>query len=86
MQVLIMCRSLTQAQRSALLLERKGIGAAVVKAPQKLRANGCGYAVSVYRQPGRALALLRENGLLTGKVYRRLENGEYAEVFGDDLS
>ena len=43
MQILIMCRSLTRAQRSELLLERRGIGASVVKAPQALRENGCGY-------------------------------------------
>ena len=38
MKYLIMCKSLTNAQRAALLLERRGIGAAVVKAPQSLRA------------------------------------------------
>ena len=36
MQYLIMCRSLTSAQKSAALLERKGISASVIKAPQGL--------------------------------------------------
>ena len=45
MQYLIMCRSMTYAQRSAALLERSGISAKVVKAPQgpeqqRLRVRG----------------------------------------------
>lgn len=85
MQILIMCRSLTRAQRAALLLERKGIGAEVVKAPQALRENGCGYAVSLYRRPAEAVALLRSNGLLSGRIYRREADGSYTEA-GNDLS
>ena len=43
-QYLLMCRSLTYAQKSVKLLERSGITAAVVKAPQGLSSSGCGYA------------------------------------------
>ena len=86
MNVLILCRSLTTAQRGALLLERRGISAAVVKAPQHLRSNGCGYALSLYRRADEAAALLKNSGLLTGKIYRRLENGAYLEVGEHDLS
>ena len=71
MKYLILCKSLTNAQRAALVLERHGIGATVVKAPQHLRANGCGYAVSLYRRLGEAVSLLKSAGLLTGKVYLR---------------
>ena len=38
-QYLLMCRSLTYAQKSVKLLERSGITAAVVKAP-RLRLRG----------------------------------------------
>ncbi len=86
MKYLIMCRSLTTAQRAALLLERRGISAAVIKAPQYLRQNGCGYAVSLYRQLGEAVALLREAKLLTGKIYLRNEDGSYREAKEHDLS
>ena len=86
MNYLIMCKSLTNAQRGALLLERRGVSAAVVKAPQKLRGNGCGYALSLYRRLGEAVEILKNNHLLTGKIYRRLENGEYLEVGEHDLS
>ena len=86
MQYLIMSRSLTQAQRAALYLERKGIGASVIKAPQELTGNGCGYAISLYRSFPEAVKLLKSAQLLNGKLFRRLENGEFTEVSELDLS
>ena len=86
MNVLIMCKSLTTAQRGALLLERRGISASVVKAPQHLRGSGCGYALSLNRNLPEAVQSLKNSGLLTGKIYRRLENGTYLEVGEHDLS
>lgn len=85
MQYLIMCRSLTNAQRSAALLERKGISATVIKAPQGLSTSGCGYALSLYRNFEDATLLLRRNKLLNGKRFIRLDGGEYMEV-QDDIS
>ncbi len=79
-QFLIMCRSLTYAQRAARLLERAGISAAIVKAPQDLSPRGCAYAVSIHRRPADAAALLRKNELLNGKIYRRQMDGEFEEV------
>ena len=86
MKYLIMCKSLTNAQRAALLLERRGVGSALVKAPQSLRLNGCGYALSLYRRLPEAVELLKNAGLLTGRVYLRLEDGSYREATADDLS
>ena len=86
MKYLILCKSMTNAQRAALLLERRGISATVVKAPTKLRGRGCGYAISLYRRAYEAAAILKNNNLLTGTIYRRLENGEYLEVGEHDLS
>ena len=86
MKYLIMCRSLTSAQRAALLLERHGIGATVVKAPLHLRQNGCGYAVSLYRRLGEAASLLRDADFLNGKIYVRNGDGSYREASTDDLS
>ena len=80
MQYLIMCRSLTSAQRASAFLERKGINASVIKAPQGLSTKGCGYALSLYRSFEEASLLLKNNNLLSGKRFRRLENGEFAEV------
>ena len=86
MKYLILCKSLTNAQRAALLLERRGLSASVVKAPQHLRENGCGYALSLYRRLDEAVSLLRNNRLLTGRIYQRLEDGSYREVEAGDLS
>ena len=86
MKYLIMCKSLTNAQRAAMLLERRGISAVVVKAPQHLRTNGCGYAVSLYRRLDEAAAMLKEANLLTGRIYIRSEDGSYREASANDLS
>ena len=86
MKYLIMCKSLTNAQRAAVLLERRGITATVVKAPQSLRQNGCGYALSLYRRLGEAVALLRDSRLPIGKIYLRNEDGSYREAQEHDLS
>lgn len=79
-QYLIMCRSLTYAQRSAKLLERSGITATVVKAPQGLSTGGCGYAVMLHKRFDEAVLILRKNKLLMGKLFGRNGDGEYKEV------
>ena len=79
-QYLIMCRSLTNAQKSARLLERSGITAMVVKAPQGLSTSGCGYAVLLRKRFDEAVTLLRRNNLLNGKLFSRTEGEEYREV------
>ena len=75
-QYLLMCRSLTYAQKSVKLLERSGITAAVVKAPQGLSSSGCGSAVSLYRNVAAALGLLRRRGLISGQRFRCAHSGE----------
>lgn len=75
-----MCPSLTTAQRSQKLLERSGISAALVKAPQGLNTLGCGYALSLYKNFSDAVSILKKNGMLKGKLFSREHNGEYIEV------
>ena len=79
-QYLLMCRSLTYAQRAAGLLERTGVTAVIIKAPQQLTGGGCGYALSIYRRVDEAVSLLRGKNMLSGKVFRRNEDGDYTEV------
>ena len=79
-QYLIMCPSLTSAQRSQKLLERSGISSSVVKAPQGLNTMGCGYSLSLYRNFSEAVSVLRKNGMLKGKLFMRVLDGEYEEV------
>ncbi len=85
MKYLIMCRSLTSAQRSAAFLERKGISVAVIKAPQGLSSSGCAYALGMNRRFEEASVLLKNNKLLNGKRFVLKDNGEYMEVY-DDIS
>ena len=79
-QYLIMCRSLTNAQKSARLLERSGITAMVIKAPQGLSTGGCGYAVLLRKRFDEAVMHLKRNNLLNGKLFSRTGDEEYREV------
>lgn len=79
-QYLIMCTSLTAAQRAQRQLENIGISASTVKAPQGLNTRGCGYAVSVYRRAGEAISHLHAKNMINGKIFRREEDGTYTEV------
>lgn len=78
---LIMCRSLTYAQRASSALERAGITAVVARAPQGLTRNGCGYCVSVSgNRLDAALPVLERANVPRGKVYRAEPDGRYVEV------
>ncbi|HNX99310.1 MAG TPA: DUF3343 domain-containing protein [Oscillospiraceae bacterium] len=78
---LIMTRSLTYAQRAARLLERAGITAAVIKAPQSVSVNGCAYCVSVsYKHGPRAVKLLDEADLRSGRIFLQEADGTLREA------
>ena len=82
MRYLIMCRSLTYAQRAAKILERHAIYAGVTRAPAGLSGNGCSYCVTVAYGRGIAAAdILRREGLLQGKIYQQNTDGTVKEVF-----
>lgn len=78
---IIMCRSITYAQRAQRLLERVGIAAYISKAPQGLTPEGCSYGVRVSRKNAyRSMELLRRAGIRTGRVYRLESGGEAREI------
>ena len=78
---LIMCRSLTYAQRAAQALERAGVTAVVARAPQLLTVNGCGYCVSVAENRFRsALGVLARGNVPYGRLYKQEPDGRYVEV------
>ena len=77
---LIMCRSLTHAQRSARLLERAGITATVIKTENGLSSSGCRYAVQLLRHFDDAVRILRSSDMIKGKIYRQGEDGRYEEI------
>lgn len=81
MRYLIMCRSLTYAQRAARILGKSGITAGVLKAPKLASGNGCGYCVSVsYGRGILAADILRREGLLQGKIFEQHSDGTLKEV------
>ena len=79
---LIICRSLTYAQRTAAVLERAGITARVLRAPKDADAEGCSHAVRVSeRSLSAALRLLEKEEMKPKKVFVITENGMYREVY-----
>ena len=47
MHMILLCRSMTSAQKAARALQRAGIFASVVKAPQQANPGGCTYGVKI---------------------------------------
>lgn len=81
LQYLIMCKSLTYAQRAARVLELAGITAIVTKAPQGVTNEGCGYCVKISeRWLTNALQTLKNAGFAPGKIYLFGPDGAVQEV------
>lgn len=78
---LLICKSLTYAQRSQHLLERSGITASVGKAPKSAYPEGCGYGVSVSdRKIEPALKVLEEAGMSPKRILLVSQDGSISEV------
>ena len=79
-EYLITARSVTQAQRMAQLLERRGVRAVVGRAPMGLTGKGCGYVLRL-RGQNRTVAALRllQAGFAPAQVFVRRDDG-YSEV------
>lgn len=78
---LIICRSLTYAQRSAQALERAGITAHILRSPAAITGEGCSHAVKVAeRSLADALVVLNRVGLSPKRVFILSGDGGYKEV------
>ena len=78
---LIVCRSLTYAQRTSVVLEREGISNHVLCTPAHLSDKGCGYAVKIsHKRLTDALSALNGVDLTPNRVLIALGNGSYREV------
>ncbi len=78
---LLICRSLTFAQRAARTLERAGITVIVTKVPQSISSDGCGYCVKVSaKNITNALVVLRNAELYPVKIYVLFADGGLNEV------
>ena len=77
---LIVCRSLTYAQRTASALERAGITAHIMRS-LKHRGEGCSHSVKVsQRNLPDALRILHRTELDPRRVYITAGDGSYKEV------
>jgi len=64
MHYILLCRSLSSAQKAARILQREGVFTAVVKAPQYSEQSGCAYGVKIAeRNLNRARELLQQHNL-----------------------
>ena len=78
---LFICQSLTYAQRAERILGRNGIPSAIVRVPEKLRGEGCGYGVRVAEKYGhRTHEIISGSGLRLRRVYGITETGDHLEV------
>ncbi len=78
---LIICRSLTYAQRSARVLERAGIPGYVMRAPTSVVGEGWSHCVRVAeRWLAQALKTLRREGLGPKRVFLQDADGAFSEV------
>jgi hypothetical protein len=78
---LMICRSLTYAQRTARELERSGITAIVTKIPHMITTDGCGYCVKVSgKHIANALVTLKNAGMYPIKIFVLYADGNCNEV------
>ena len=78
---LILCRSLTYAQRTASILQQVGIHGSVMRLPRSISTEGCGYCVKIpERWLTKAMAALKQGGMTPKQVYLEREDQTYSEV------
>ena len=78
---LIVCRSLTYAQRTQTALERAGIMAHILRSPKIIDSEGCSHSVKVAeRNLAPALVALAKAGLSPKRVFIMASDGSYKEV------
>ena len=78
---LIICRSLTYAQRTARVMERIGIPCSILRAPKSIAGEGCSHCVRVAeRWLTAALKALAQENLTPKRVYLQAGDGSYSEV------
>lgn len=79
---LLLCRSITHAQRMSMALERVGVRGRITRPPVGLTAKGCAYAVVVGAlHYERAMRELTAAQILPERVLYAPEDGVYREIF-----
>ena len=81
MHYILLCRSMTLAQRMARALQGAGVFASVTKAPRSANPGGCAYAVKIGEHNlDRALEILRAQDIPVGKLFALDARGGIREV------
>ena len=77
MHIVLLCRSLTNAQKAARIIQKSGMFAVVTKAPQGADPGGCGYGVKIaQRNLDAALALLARSDVEVLRTVELPERGD----------
>jgi len=78
---LILCRSLTYAQRTAGALEQAGLSARVLRSPKRISGEGCSHSVRIKEGDlSDALNILNWAGLKPKRLFIYHEESGYKEV------
>ncbi|MFI3254754.1 MAG: DUF3343 domain-containing protein [Eubacteriales bacterium] len=78
---LIVCRSLTYAQRTAKVLERAGITSYIIRVPKNIAKEGCGHGVKVAQKNLEAsLTALKRSELSPKQLFITFGDNHYREV------
>lgn len=78
---LIVCRSMTHAQRTAAALERAGLTAQIIRSPKSISGDGCSYGVRLAENNlSLALVILNRVGITPSSVFIASTEGGYREV------
>ncbi len=78
---LIICRSVTYAQRAQFILHRKGYTATVVRPSVEIIGDSCGFAVKIaQRFLADAINILKTNGITPERVVIVAPDGNIHEV------
>ena len=79
---LLLCRSITHAQRMSMALERVGVRGRITRPPVDMTAKGCAYAVRIgaahYESAMRELTAAQ---VLPERVFFVPGDGVYREIF-----
>ncbi len=78
---LIICKSLTYAQRTASVLSKVGITAHIMRTPRTIASEGCSHGVKIaQRRLPDALVALNRAELSPQRVFIMEADGSYQEV------
>lgn len=78
---LIVCRSLTYAQKTSSALERVGIPTRILRSPKAISEEGCSHSVRILqRDLPRALEQLNTQELTPKRIFVTAGDGNYQEV------